>query len=150
MKNFREVGKLAGFCAALGLLIFMAGAVFSPLQSVRDFIHNPFGFSTSITPSGPVVLMQMQKLAKLETGKYNGQTIVTGENKGILPVMVAGDRLVFVPSTTMAARPQARATTEKCLAVFERTHSYKTSDYQKITMNGSYFLTLLGAYLEQK
>ena len=96
MTKLRDIGKLTGFCVALGLLIFVLGGIFSPLAGVRDFLGNPFGFHRTVTPSGPVVLMQMQKLARLETGKFNGQAIVTGENKGVLPVFLAGDRMVFV------------------------------------------------------
>ena len=58
---------------------------------------NPFGFSTTITPSGPVVLEQLQKLARLETARYTGHAIVKGDtSSGILPAFIAGDKLVFV------------------------------------------------------
>ncbi len=96
MTKFRGSGKLAGFCAALGAAFFLVSALLLPLQSARNFLSNPLGFARTVTPSGPVVLSQLQKLARLETGKFNGQTIVTGQNKGVLPVFLAGDRLVFI------------------------------------------------------
>ena len=63
---------------------------------MRDFLGNPLGFSSKVTPSGPVVLLQMQKLARLETSRFNGQAIVKSETKGVLPISIAGDSLIFV------------------------------------------------------
>ena len=63
---------------------------------MRDFLSNPLGFHSKTTPSGPVVLLQMQKLARLETARFNGQAIVKSETKGVLPVVIAGDSLLFV------------------------------------------------------
>ena len=96
MKTFPDAFKLGGFCAIRGLALFGASAILGSFQGARDFLGNPLGFSQTVAPSGAVVLMQLQKLARLETGKYNGQAIVTGENKGVLPVFVAGDRLVLI------------------------------------------------------
>jgi len=96
MTKLRSLGKFGGFCAVVGAALFLATAIVSPLRNARNFLGNPFGFVQTIAPSGPVVLSQLQKLARLETGKFNGQTIVTGQDKGVLPVFLAGDRLVFI------------------------------------------------------
>ena len=95
MNKFREIGKLWAGIAVLGCALFVAG-IFSQGQNVRDFLGNPLGFSSRVTPSGPVVLLQMQKLARLESARFNGQAIVKSETKGVLPVSIAGDSLLFV------------------------------------------------------
>jgi hypothetical protein len=95
--------RLKSVVASLGLgASFALGASFVLLLLFavgrgQQILSNPFGFSTQITPSGPVVLMQVQKLARLETARYRGQAIVKGDtSSGFFPAFVAGDRLVFV------------------------------------------------------
>ena len=95
MNKLKEIGRLWSVVATLGCALLLAG-VFSQGQNVRDFLGNPLGFSSKVTPSGPVVLLQMQKLARLETARFNGQAIVKSETKGALPVSIAGDSLLFV------------------------------------------------------
>lgn len=95
MSKFREIGKLSSAVAVLGFALLLAG-IFSQGQNVRDFLSNPLGFSSRVTPSGPVVLLQMQKLARLETARFVGDTIVKSETKGVLPIAIAGDSLLFV------------------------------------------------------
>ena len=95
MNKFREIGKLWAGLAVLGCALFLAG-LFSQGQGARQWLSNPLGFSSQVTPSGPVVLLQMQKLARLETARFNGQAIVKSETKGVLPVSIAGDSLLFV------------------------------------------------------
>ncbi len=95
MSKFREIGRLWSGIAVLGCALFLAG-IFSQGQSAREWLGNPLGFSSKVTPSGPVVLLQMQKLARLETSRFNGQAIVKSETKGVLPVAIAGDSLVFM------------------------------------------------------
>ena len=95
MLKFREIGKLWSVVAVLGFALLLAG-LFSQGQSVRAFLSNPLGFTSKVTPSGPVVLLQMQKLARLETARFNGQAIVKSETKGVLPIAIAGDSLLFV------------------------------------------------------
>ena len=95
MSKFREIGKLWSAVAVLGCALLLAG-IFSQGQSVRAFLSNPLGFASKTSVSGPVVLLQMQKLARLETSRFNGQAIVKSETKGVLPVSIAGDSLLFV------------------------------------------------------
>jgi hypothetical protein len=96
MTSLRRSGKTLGKLLLSGVVLFLLGSLLSPLHRAGEVLRNPFGFSSRVTPSGPVVLMEMQKLARLETGKYNGQAVVTGETSGVLPTFVAGDRLVFI------------------------------------------------------
>ena len=102
MSKFREIGRLWSGLAVLGCALFLAG-IFSQGQQARQWLSNPLGFSSKVTPSGPVVLLQMQKLARLETAKFNGQAIVKSETKGLLPVSIAGDSLVFMANGEVVA-----------------------------------------------
>ena len=102
MNKFREIGRLWSGFAVLGCVLFLAG-IFSQGQSAREWLSNPLGFSSKVTPSGPVVLLQMQKLARLETAKFNGQAIVKSETKGVLPISIAGDSLVFMAQGEVVA-----------------------------------------------
>ena len=83
---------------AVGFLALTLAAVARGVQSVAgvaDFLRNPFRLTTR-SASGPVVLQQMQRLQRLETGRYTGQVVVEREKRGFLPVWAAGDRLLFV------------------------------------------------------
>ena len=102
MSKFREIGRLWSGLAVLGCALFLAG-IFSQGQQARQWLSNPLGYSSKVTPSGPVVLLQMQKLARLETAKFNGQAIVKSETKGVLPVAIAGDSLVFMANGEVVA-----------------------------------------------
>ena len=93
--KFRDIGRLFSGVAVLCFALLLAG-IFSRGQNVRDFLSNPLGFTSKVMPSGPVVLLQMQKLARLETARFNEQAIVKSETKGVLPVAIAGDSLLFV------------------------------------------------------
>jgi hypothetical protein len=68
----------------------------SALQGARDFLANPFRLSQSVSPTGPVVLEQIQRLQRLETCRYNGQVVVRGDTRGVLPGWMAGDKMLFV------------------------------------------------------
>lgn len=57
--------------------------------------RNPFGLFTT-TKSGTVVLQQIQQLNRLETCRYNGEVVVSGEKKGLLPTWISGDRVLLV------------------------------------------------------
>lgn len=76
----------------LGAALVGAAVKLAPLA---DAIRNPFSVR-SRTVSGPVLLQQVQRLQRLETSRYQGQVIVEGETKGVLPAWVSGDRLLFV------------------------------------------------------
>ena len=94
--------KPATLLAAAGvavLLLLGANALrqaLSPLDWARAFARNPFALTTRATPTGPVVLQQIQRLQRVETCRYNGQVVVRGDTKGLLPTWLAGDRMLFV------------------------------------------------------
>lgn len=60
-----------------------------------SLLRNPFALFTR-TASGTVVLQQIQQLNRLETCRYNGEVVVRGEKKGILPTWLSGDRVLLV------------------------------------------------------
>ena len=90
--SFVLLSLAAVFC--LGLI--SARLVLGPLDRLEQFWRNPFSVSTRVMPSGPVVLQQVQRLNRLESCRYNGQVIVRGDTSGVLPVWLAGDRILFV------------------------------------------------------
>jgi hypothetical protein len=90
--GFATVGVAVVALAGVG--IGMRGL--SALQGARDFLANPFRLSQSVAPTGPVVLEQIQRLQRLETCRYNGQVVVRGDTKGVLPTWLAGDKMLFV------------------------------------------------------
>ena len=96
MTNLRRSARIWGKLTLAGVALFAFGALLSPLDRAGEMLRNPFGFATKTTLTGPVVLMEMQKLARLETARSNGQAVVTGETTGVLPVFLAGDRLVLI------------------------------------------------------
>src|SRR3954447_6438349 len=97
MRSSRVLPFLAGAVLAVGLFAGAAALrqALSPLDWARQALANPFGFSTR-TASAPVVLSRVQQLRRLETCRYREQVIVRGETAGVLPVWLAGDRMLFV------------------------------------------------------
>jgi len=85
----------AGIFVLLGLGLSAASRVAASLEPLRG-LRQAFRLVTRTTPSGPVVLTQIQQLNRLETSRYQGQVVVRGEHSGALPVWLAGDRLLFV------------------------------------------------------
>lgn len=63
--------------------------------AAATLIRNPF-LAFSKTTSGPVVLQQIQQLQRLETCRYNGEVVVRGEKKGLLPTWLSGDSVLLV------------------------------------------------------
>jgi hypothetical protein len=79
--------------AAAGLLL--AACLLLAGWAAATLLHNPF-LAFSRTASGPVVLQQIQQLNRLETCRYNGEVVVRGEKKGLLPTWLSGDRELLV------------------------------------------------------
>jgi hypothetical protein len=86
----------AALLCVLGAALFTAHRAWTGVASGLSWLGNPFRLTTRATPSGPVVLQQVQQLQRLETCRYSGQVVVHGDTKGILPTWIAGDRLLFV------------------------------------------------------
>src|SRR5688572_2646509 len=94
--RFRRTLASLGFGGTFALGVLLVLLLLATFERGRQAILNPFGFSTRVTPSGPVVLEQLQKMARLETARYKGHTIVKGDTSGVLPSFIAGDKLVFI------------------------------------------------------
>ena len=86
-----------GFGGTFALGILCLALLLSTFERGRQALLNPFGFSSKVSLSGPVVLEQLQKMSRLETARYKGHAIVRGDtSSGILPGFIAGDKLVFI------------------------------------------------------
>jgi hypothetical protein len=79
--------------SAAGLLLAMCLLLAG--WAAATLLRNPF-LTFSSTASGPVVLQQIQQLNRLETCRYNGEVVVRGEKKGLLPTWLSGDRVLLV------------------------------------------------------
>lgn len=73
----------------------LAAGVGLATWGAASLLRNPFALFTK-TASGPVVLQQIQQLNRLETCRYNGEVVVQGERKGLLPTWLSGDRVLLV------------------------------------------------------
>ncbi len=82
--------------AALAAGLVSVGLGISRGSWLPRFPANPLVLKTAVTPSGPVVLNQVQRLQRLETCRYNGQVVLKGETRNPLPLWLAGDRMVMV------------------------------------------------------
>ena len=85
-------GFALGIVFCLGLLA--AHWLSNPFGALSSF--NPFHFSTTIAPTGPVVLQQVQQLQRLETCRFTEQVIVRGDDDSSLPRWLVGDHILFV------------------------------------------------------
>lgn len=95
--RFKRALISLGFGGTFALGIVLMLLLLSTFERGRQALLNPFGFSTRVTPSGPVVLEQLQKMARLETARYKGHTIVKGNTgSDVVPSFIAGDKLVFI------------------------------------------------------
>ena len=95
--RFKAVFASFGLSAAFALGASFVLILMFTFGRTQQLLTNPFGFTSTVTPSGPVVLTEMKKLARLETARYRGQAIVKGDtSSGFVPTFLAGDRLVFI------------------------------------------------------
>lgn len=78
-----------------------------------------------------------------------GQELKTASRQRPFTVDVADDGFVFTPATGVARGTTDRKRAEKILARFAETGSLRPGDYQGITFNASYFLSLLSAYQQE-
>ncbi len=79
-----------------------------------------------------------------------GEILLTQARKAKFMVRVTNNALEYTVVSTMKTRPHETQTMEKVLDKFYLTGSYKTSDYQQITVCSSYTLSLIRQYLAQK
>lgn len=104
--NMNRLSRSLLVVTAAGTMILGVGAVTQavrPWMAASGWMRNPFALMPWMQPSGPVVLQQVQRLARLETCRYNGQVVVRGGTSGPLPAWLAGDRMLFLAKGEVVA-----------------------------------------------
>lgn len=88
----------ANWLIPVGLLTFFLLAAPPIAERIRSFtqLDGLLGMTTAARLSGPVVVQEIQRLNRLETCRYRGHAVVTGETGGALPRWMAGDRMLFL------------------------------------------------------
>jgi D-3-phosphoglycerate dehydrogenase len=120
-----------------GVLAFAAG---QPIN-----LLNPQVLEKQRLQSGllaPVNRSALLAFAKTQEGK----TLFTRSQKKPFTVAVIGQGLQFTPEETGRPRPELPQVIDRVLAHYNATGSQYTSDYQDITQNSSYLMTLLALY----
>jgi hypothetical protein len=95
----KHPNRYVALAALAGVLLAGGLALRGPLTQARwlaETLRDPLRLVSRATPTGPVVLEQVQRLQRLETSRYQGQVIVRGDTSGLLPSWLAGDRLLFI------------------------------------------------------
>ncbi|HXH61979.1 MAG TPA: hypothetical protein VNI20_11550 [Fimbriimonadaceae bacterium] len=85
--------------------------------------------------------MTYDELLRLAKNK-EGSVLTTIRGKKF-KVGVYMDCPFFIPQSSGLGRSDGRLAAERFLDLYNRTGSPKTSDYQKVTRNASYFLALI-------
>ncbi len=73
----------------------------------------------------------------------DGRDLHTQAQKKAFRVQVAGDILVYTPASTRASRTDGRKVVQQVLDRYNLTQSLRPGNYQDITYNSSYLLTLV-------
>jgi hypothetical protein len=73
----------------------------------------------------------------------NGQTLETLHRPRAFTVEIDGDHIVFTPSKSNYPRRHDKNTLQRICDTFSETNSYHPSDYNEISRNASYTLTLI-------
>ncbi len=79
-----------------------------------------------------------------------GQEIHTSTRKAAFSVEVDGEKLIFTPASTKEPRLEYRNSIEQVLVRFNQTRSLAPGNYQDITGNASYLLTLIELLLDDR
>jgi hypothetical protein len=79
-----------------------------------------------------------------------GHVLRTLKRDKAFTVRVTKKGVEYTPQSTMKARPHQTKFMERVLDKFSETGSYKTTDYQKLTVSSSYTLTLISAFIAQR
>ncbi|GEM_PF-6822065 len=77
-------------------------------------------------------------------------TWTTSVRRNLFTVEVDGNALAITPSSSRAARREARESVKVVLERLARTGSYRMSDYQDVSFNASYLLALVQAWQRQQ
>jgi hypothetical protein len=80
---------------------------------------------------------------------HDGMQLETQQQKHPFTVHVAGDSIEYVPQTGKP-RPHELKYLQRVCEEFSRVNSFRPVDYNDITMNASYTLALIRAYLDSK
>jgi hypothetical protein len=78
-----------------GIAVVFCVCVIVLVTHLPKQVFGPLGFETR-TNAGPVVLQEVQRLSRLETCRYNGHVVLSGETSGWAPVWVVGDRMLMI------------------------------------------------------
>jgi hypothetical protein len=80
---------------------------------------------------------------------HDGMQLETQQQKRPFTVHVAGDSIEYMPQTGKL-RPHELKYLQRVCDEFSRINSFRPVDYNDITMNASYTLALIRAYLDSK
>jgi len=72
-----------------------------------------------------------------------GATLHTLTRGAAFQVVVIGNMLEFSPASSRQPRRESKSAVETLLRHFNKTQSWQMSDYQDVSFNASYVLTLL-------
>jgi hypothetical protein len=72
-----------------------------------------------------------------------GATLRTLRRGAAFQVAVVGNMLEFSPASSRQPRRESKAAVDAVLCHFDKTQSWQMSDYQDVSFNASYVLTLL-------
>lgn len=79
-----------------------------------------------------------------------GMSWTTAVRRSVFAVDVDGNALAITPSSSRAARREARESIRSVLERLARTGSYRMSDYQDVSFNASYLLALVQAWQRER
>ena len=78
-----------------------------------------------------------------------GKQLTTRAQHRPFTVRVTGGGLEFLPGSTQRPRPESSATLDRVLEEFAANESLQPRQYQDLTRNASYVLSVIALYLEQ-
>jgi 5-methylcytosine-specific restriction endonuclease McrA len=94
----------------------------------------------TVTPEDLIEFVRIKGKLQLATGKQQ-KTFTVG---------ISGDGLEYVPSGTKKARSHEFKWLKRVCEKFSQSNSDRPSDYSELTVNASYTLALIRAYLDEK
>ena len=101
-------------------------------------------------PLQDLVMTDLTPEALIEFVRSNdGMRLETLQRKHPFTVHVAGDGIEYVPQSGKP-RPHRLKYLQRVCEEFSRVNSFRPVDYNDITMNASYTLALIKAYLDSK
>jgi hypothetical protein len=124
----------------------------SPLAVNRDTINEPPAEHQRLKERPPKVPSRAGKLSAdgfLSFCKLrDGEELLTRHGGSAFKLRVVGDGVDYIPRSTNTPRRESKATIEAVLERFNQTGSFVTSEYEALTRNSSYTLTMLDELLK--